>query len=392
MLAQSLSQASSTSLSNHITTPHPPANGGYQTALSRDIERRSFERWGSTQPTVLIGRHHSLTGALEKLAHFAASESTVLITGETGTGKELFARALHLLSPRWRGPFFSVNCGRFAESQLIVSELFGHKRGSFTGAVADHHGVFEEAEGGVVFLDEVGELTLSAQAMLLRVLSEHEVRSLGVSRAKRVNVRVIAATNRDLKALVAAGTFRSDLYFRLRQLRVHVPAIRERGSDWELIADYQLQQLGTRATTMKCFSEEARTALAEYPWPGNVRELLGVVDAAFHLSDGPVIERLALAELLEEMTREEELRKIPLYREPETLLSRMTSGGQTFWDAVYRPFMSRDLSRAEVREVVAQGLYRTRGSYKKLVTLFGIEQADYLKFMDFLRHQQLKPE
>ncbi|HEY9516189.1 MAG TPA: sigma 54-interacting transcriptional regulator [Gemmatimonadaceae bacterium] len=364
---------------------------GGQVELARNIARLSYERWGAQTPTLLIGRHRKLSDALEKLGRLAVSDSPVLITGETGTGKELFARALYLLSARTRAPFLSINCGRYPEAQLVASELFGHKRGSFTGAVSDHRGIFEEADGGVVFLDEIGELCAPAQAMLLRLLSEGDIRPVGASHAKHVNVRVVAATNRDLRAMIASGTFHADLYYRLRYLQVHVPPVRERGDDWELIADYHLKRLGTRGTVMKSFSREARTLLGEYPWPGNVRELVSVVDTGFHLSDGPIIEPSDFTEQLEDVAREEQLGRIPLSREPADLMSRMTTGGETFWDAVYRPFMDRELSRADVRDLVGQGLIRTRGSYKKLLGTFRIAETDYLRFMDFLRHQRLKP-
>lgn len=362
-----------------------------QVELARRIGALSCERWGDQNPTLLIGRHRKLIDALEKLGRLAASDSPVLITGETGTGKELFARALYLLSSRRRGPFLSINCGRYPEAQLVASELFGHKRGSFTGAVSDHRGIFEEADGGFVFLDEIGELCPPAQAMLLRLLSEGDIQPVGASHAKRVNVRVVAATNRDLRAMISAGTFHADLYYRLRYLQLRVPPIRERGGDWELIADYHLKRLGASSSTMKCFSPEARKLLGEYPWPGNVRELVSVVDTGFHLSDGPVIEPDHFTEQLEDVAREEQLQRIPLHRDPTDLISRMTQGGESFWDVVYRPFMDRELSRSEVREIVEQGLYRSRGSYKRLLGVFGIAETDYLRFMDFLRHQRLKP-
>ena len=364
---------------------------GSQLELARRIGDLSRERWGEEKGTLLIGRHRALGDALEKLARLAESDAPVLLTGETGTGKELFAQSLYLLSDRRRAPFLSLNCGRYPEAQLVASELFGHKRGSFTGAVTDHRGIFEEADGGVVFLDEIGELCPPAQAMLLRLLSEGDIRPVGASHAKRVNVRVVAATNRDLRAMIAAGTFHADLYYRLRYLQLRVPAVRERGDDWELIADYHLRRLGARRSSMKRFSEESRSVLSEYPWPGNVRELVSVVDTGFHLSDGPTIEPAHFSEQLEEVAREEQLDRIPLHVEWQDPLARMTSGDSSFWDVVHRPYMDRELSRREVREIIEQGLYRSRGSYKKLVQAFGMPDSDYLRFMDFLRHQRLKP-
>jgi DNA-binding NtrC family response regulator len=191
--------------------------------------------------------------------------------------------------------------------------------------------------------------------------------------------------------MIAAGTFHADLYYRLRYLQIRVPAVRERGDDWELIADYHLRRLGARRSTMKRLSAEARNLLADYPWPGNVRELVSVVDTGFHLSDGPVIETFHFTEQLEDVAREEQLQRIPLHHDRGDPIARMTGGGENFWEVVYRPYMDRELSRGEVREIIEQGLYRTRGSYKKLLGVFGIADSDYLRFMDFLRHQRLKP-
>lgn len=238
-----------------------------QHRLARQVDRLAAEQWGGKRPTVLIGRDDALGECLEQIARFATSDSPALLTGETGTGKELFARALFLLGDRRHRPFLSVNCAQYQDSQLIASELFGHKRGSFTGALADHRGLFEEGDGGVVFLDEVGELTLGAQAMLLRVLSEGEIVPVGGTQAKRVDVRVVAATSRDLKPMVKQGTFRADLYYRLRFLSVVVPPVRDRGEDWELIASYYLDQLRAKRRTDKSLSEESREMMRAYSWP-----------------------------------------------------------------------------------------------------------------------------
>ena len=385
--------------------------------VAKKISRLSVEHWGEKKPTVIVGRHDSVCEALARAVRFAPCDSPVLLTGETGTGKELFARALYLLSGRKNRPFLTVNCAQYHDGQLIASELFGHRRGSFTGAVADHRGLFEEADGGVVFLDEVGELSVPAQAMLLRALSEGEIVPVGSSHAKNVDVRVIAATSRDLKPMVESGRFRADLYYRLRYLHIHVPAVRDRGDDWQIIAAYYLNRLSTQRATRKSFSAEALKVMEDYHWPGNVRELKSIVDMGFHLSTGDVIDSCDFAHELEVISRQEQLRRIPLLLEGRAGSAYRLAGaavasgaptdddagddtdpivrmsrGESFWDVVHRPFMDREMSRVEARAVVARGLDRTRGSYKKLLDLFTIPQADYLKFMDFLRHQKLKPE
>ncbi len=235
----------------------------------------------------IVGRSPALRSVLERLDRLARSELPVLILGETGTGKELAARRVHSLSRRQGSAFLPVNCAALSET-LILSDLFGHVRGAFTGADRDRPGVFEAARGGTVFLDEVGDLPMAAQGMLLRVLQEGEIRRLGESRPRRVDVRIVAATHRHLEKRVDEGRFRGDLLFRLKVGTVELPPLRERGRDILLLADHFLarQPGGARLS----WSADAQRKLLGCPWPGNVRQLEGAVAVAVALADGRRIE------------------------------------------------------------------------------------------------------
>jgi transcriptional regulator with GAF, ATPase, and Fis domain len=362
--------------------------------LARSVFDLSVSKWGDARAVVLIGRDAALAHAQCRMLQFAQADSPVLITGETGTGKELFARALYLLSARRGRPLLCINCAQYHDSQLLVSELFGHKKGAFTGAVADRGGIFEEADLGTVMLDEVADLSLAAQAMLLRTLSEGEVVRVGESRPRVVNVRVIAATSRPLEPMIAAGEFRRDLFFRLRFLRLHIPSLRERGDDAELMREYELRRLNRLHRRDKRFVPEAIAHLRAYDWPGNVRELKGIVELAFLNAPGEAIEpKHFLSELAERAASPATApapRAAPSDDEVARCLGQLHRG-DNFWSVVHDPFMKRELNRSQVMAVIAAGLVETRGSYKRLLPLLGIESHAYLKFMDFLRHHRLKP-
>ncbi|KAB1082996.1 sigma-54-dependent Fis family transcriptional regulator [Neorhizobium galegae] len=222
----------------------------------------------------IIRRPNSPMNAVcASLRQVAPFDIPVILTGESGTGKELAARALHYGSLRWNKPFVVENCGALPD-QLLESELFGHKRGAFTGAVEDHQGLFERASGGTVFLDEIGEISPAFQVKLLRVLQEQEVRPLGGSRTRKIDVRVVAATNRKLEDEVRAGRFRADLYYRLAGSLIHLPPLRERRGDVSLLAEAILAQAGKKLGKVATgFTQPALERLGSYPWPGNVREL-----------------------------------------------------------------------------------------------------------------------
>ena len=250
---------------------------------NRDLRRRLL------CDSPLLGESPALRAVLERLARAAEAPTAVLVTGESGTGKELVARELHRRSKRAAQPFVRVNCAALAPT-LLESELFGHEKGAFTGAVAQRKGRFEQADGGTIFLDEIGELPLELQAKLLRVLQEKECERVGGNRTLRLDVRVIAATNRDLRARVAAGAFREDLYYRLDVIRLHLPALRERSADVPALFTHFLQEFAGEAGRPALVAAPGLLAeLQRHPWPGNVRELRNAVERAVVLAPGPEI-------------------------------------------------------------------------------------------------------
>jgi formate hydrogenlyase transcriptional activator len=237
----------------------------------------------------IIGNSASLRRVLKGVGTVAPTDSTVLIYGETGTGKELIARAIHDLSPRSSKPFVKLNCAAIPTG-LLESELFGHEKGAFTGAIAQRIGRFEVADGGTIFLDEIGEIPLELQTKLLRVLQEREFERLGSSRTLRTNARLIAATNRDLEAMVAEQKFRADLFFRLNVFPVQVPPLRERQGDIPLLVRHFTQQFSRRMKkVMETIPSATMDALSRYHWPGNIRELQNVIERAVIISAGPVL-------------------------------------------------------------------------------------------------------
>jgi two-component system, NtrC family, nitrogen regulation response regulator NtrX len=242
------------------------------------------------QQTKIVGQHPEILRILETVKKVAPANVRVLIMGENGTGKEMVARTLHELSPRADEPFVEVNCAAIPE-ELIESELFGHERGSFTGAVSRRIGKFELADGGTLFLDEVGDMSVNAQAKVLRVLQESVFERVGGTETTRVDVRVIAATNKDLLKASREGAFREDLFYRLNVVPITIPPLRERTSDILLLVEHFLQQTGRElGQTPKKVSRAAMEALREYAWPGNVRELRNLVERVVILSPGPTIE------------------------------------------------------------------------------------------------------
>ena len=238
----------------------------------------------------IVGAHPTMQRLFNRVIQTARSKATVLIHGETGTGKELIASAVHKNSRRRESAFVRLNCAALADG-VLESELFGHQKGSFTGAQGTRKGRFEQADGGTLFLDEISEIPASVQVKLLRFLQERELERVGGNETIRVDVRVVAATNRDLRVLVEDGRFREDLYYRLNVVRIDVPALRARPSDIPMLAEHFLLRFAEEnEADVQGFSEEAMSLMLDYPWPGNVRELMNVVEQAVVLAEGPLVE------------------------------------------------------------------------------------------------------
>ena len=253
------------------------------------------ERWREA----IVTRSPLMLRLLEQARLVAQSDVSVLINGQSGTGKEIFAQAIHNASPRNSKPFIAINCGALPE-QLLESELFGHARGAFTGAVSNREGLFQAAEGGTLFLDEIGDMPAPLQVKLLRVLQERKVRPLGSNRDIDINVRIISATHRDLPKAMARGEFREDLYYRLNVVSLKIPALAERTEDIPLLANHLLRQAAERHKPfVRAFSTDAMKRLMTASWPGNVRQLVNVIEQCVALTSSPVISDALVEQALE---------------------------------------------------------------------------------------------
>ena len=300
----------------------------------RDENLQLRERLGVESE--IVGDSPVMDNVAREISRAAPSRATILIRGESGVGKELVARAVHFASPRRKGPFVCLNCAALTES-LLESELFGHERGAFTGATERKIGKFEAAHGGTLMLDEIGEMSPTMQAKFLRVLEGHPFERVGGSEAIKVDVRVIAATNRDLERAVAEGHFRRDLYFRLHVLEIIVPALRKRPEDIPMLADYFLQKFNAETgRRLRGFTPEATEQMTLYRWPGNVRELKNVVERAVVLARSEVIDIEDLM-LTQAGHRRRHAGHRPDARRVSSRCRWTKSSGGTFWRRCNRP-------------------------------------------------------
>jgi transcriptional regulator with PAS, ATPase and Fis domain len=362
----------------------------------------------NSQQTSLIGHSAAIVDLREEILRVAASDAKVLITGESGVGKEIVAQAIYSSSARWNAPFVPVNCGGIPET-LLESELFGHVKGSFTGAYRDKPGKFELASGGTIFLDEIAEMTLRMQGMFLRFLETGEIQKVGADRvATAKNVRVIAATNRDLREHVVQGLFREDLFYRVNVVHLVVPPLRERRGDIPLLVDHFLANFTARNgrrgaydvvndkshrggsamghSPVQAIAPDAMRVLSEYSWPGNVRQLENVIERLVVIGRREVIEaddlpfELRTASHGDQWPRKDRRRTVS-----DDLFSKLVHERESFWTTVYPLYMNREITKNNVRDLVHKGLGEARGNYKIMLRMFNMDLADYKRFLSFLR-------
>jgi len=339
----------------------------------------------------LIGVGAAIRALEAEIDYAARSDAKVLITGESGVGKEVIARLIHQRSRRAHTPLVTINCAGIPDP-LLESALFGHVKGSFTGAHRDRLGLLEIADGGTIFLDEIGEMSLGVQALLQRFLENGELQRVGADSVRsRVDVRIIAATHRQLVDEIAANAFREDLYHRLNVIHLTVPPLRARREDIPVFVQYFLRVCAERhGMQPPAILPEVMNRLTTYDWPGNVRELRNVVE---RLIVGARAGMITPDELPAEIRQPAAARPLspaksgvrPLVDE---LFDRLVNGRESFWNVVHPLFISRDMTRADLRALLKRGLEQAGGSYKVLVQLFNMPGRDYKRFLNFLRKHQ----
>jgi transcriptional regulator with PAS, ATPase and Fis domain len=370
--------------------------------ISKPTDSVTFPSRAGNGGPKLIGTSQAVLELEAEVARVARSDAKVLITGESGVGKELVARTIYELSSRKNAPFVPVNCAGIPET-LLESELFGHVKGSFTGAYRDKPGKLEMARDGTIFLDEIGETTLRMQGMLLRFLETGEIQKVGAERmTSAANVRVLAATNRNLSELITEGRFREDLFYRINVIHLVVPPLRTRREDIPLLVEHFLTNFahngangngasgaelhGHHPPVVRAISRDALQALCEYAWPGNVRQLQNVIERVVVTGRRETIEvddlpyELRTPTVVGHRPRVERRRTVA-----DVLYTKLVEDRESFWTAVYPLYMNREITRANVRDLVHKGLAEARGNYKIVAKLFNMDERDYKRFLNFLR-------
>ena len=363
--------------------------------------------FANRQTHELIGQSTVIVALRDEIARAARTSAKVLILGETGVGKEIAARQLHLQSPRSERPFVAVNCSGVPET-LLESELFGHARGSFTGAYRDKAGLVRQAHGGTLFLDELGEMSLRMQGVLLRFTETGEVQPVGSDGPTfQANVRLVTATNRDLRQQISEGAFREDLFYRLNVIQIHIPPLRERGEDIVLLMEHYLERAATAfGVRVPALSYEASQMLLAYAWPGNIRELRNVAERlALHdrqqaitcddlptevrgsAVTSPAAPSVSIHEAVNTTAPAPALPDLPPSVIANEMWHRMMQG-EDFWAVVHKAYKARELARHDLAMIIDRGLQETRGNYRALLQVFHLPASDYKRFHAFLYQQR----
>jgi transcriptional regulator with PAS, ATPase and Fis domain len=356
-------------------------DGGPKMTTTRAPSLASTQRLLGSSP-VMEALQHDIQSATR-------SDAKVLLTGETGVGKEVVAHTIHRSSSRQSAPFVTINCAGVPDT-LLESEFFGHARGSFTGADRDSPGLLRRGNRGTVFLDEIGEMSTRMQSLLLRFLETGEIQRVGGG-VESVDVRVVAATNRDLSAAVSAGDFRVDLYYRINVLHIEIPPLRERGADIQALLAHYLdmfaEHYGRNTPTL---SQDALDRLTRYAWPGNIRELKNVAERLVLGADAGIVEprHLPFEIAASEMAPPPAAPVISHAVRVHALLERVLTYQESFWTVVYPAFMARDITRDDLRYIVGAGLERTLGNCDQLLELFNVDIDDGERFLGFLKRHQ----
>ena len=365
-----------------------------------DIHTASLQPRNNDTLPQLVGDSEAIAHLRREIDVAARSDAKVMIVGETGVGKEVVAQLIHRAGMRQRQPFVAINCAGLPDS-LLESELFGPVRGSFTGAYRDKPGLAAQADRGTLFLDELGEMSARMQGVLLRFVETGEIHRLGADRMeKRVDTRIIAATNRNLLDRISSGDFREDLYYRLNVIHITVPPLRERGSDiLRLFNHYLAHYCRQHRVDLPEVTPATEELLHSYRWPGNVRELKNIAErVTVRHHRGPLRPDMLPAEIRREATQlkvaapqppagaelDTTAPALPHHPAADAAWNEMIINGKSFWLAVHPLFIERELTKTDVREIIRRGLRQTQGSYRKLIELFHLPANDYKRFLAFL--------
>ena len=357
----------------------------HQRVIREKSELEKYVHQAREEYPEIVGKSDSVEKLRDQMGLAALSPLDILITGESGTGKELVAKAIHRSGKRKGRKLITVDCGALSES-LAEAELFGYRKGTFTGALENRQGLLEAAHNGMIFLDEVSNLPIRLQPKLLRALQEREVRRIGETMPRKIDIRVIAATNKDLFDEVKAGRFRKDLYYRLKQMEIRVPPLRELKEDISLLLEWFLERAKEEGVGgVKNLTPEALKLLRKYSYPGNIRELKNIVSCSYYST---ISGNIGVEELPLEIRRDRVEKTNPDLGDAARLYREILEGDGGFEDLVKRPFLQRQLNAAVVRDVIRRSLQDSGGKYRRAFELLRISEQNYALTLQFLKRNQ----